>query len=219
MNWLNNLERKFGRYAISNLMTYIVGISAGVYIIQNILRIPLTYYLAFIPELIMEGQVWRIITFIFIPPSASMIFIIFVFYFYYMIGNTLENEWGTFKFNLYYLFGMLGTIIAALITGYGTSVYLNLSLFLGFAYLFPNIEILLFFIIPVKIKWLAYLNWAFFILNLITGTMGERVAIIASLINFFIFFGKDFIDYIKFQRKYGSNRRNFKREMKKYRRY
>src|SRR5690554_2455798 len=108
MNWLNKLERKFGRYAISNLMAYIVGISAGVFIIQNLLQIPLTYYLAFIPRLIMEGQFWRIITFIFIPPNASMIFIIFVLYFYYMIGNTLENEWGTFKFNLYYLFGMLG---------------------------------------------------------------------------------------------------------------
>ena len=218
MNWLNKLERKFGQYAISNLMTYIIGVSAGIYVIQNILRIPLTYYLAFIPELVMKGQVWRIISFIFIPPNASMIFIIFVLYFYYMIGSTLENEWGTFKFNLYYLFGMLGTIIAAFITGYGTSIYLNLSLFLGFAYLFPNIEILVFFILPVKIKYIAYLNWAFFIFNLITGSMGDRVAIIASLINFFIFFGKDFIDYIKFQKKYSANRRNFKKEMKRFNR-
>ena len=113
---------------------------------------------------------------------------------------------------------MLGTILAAFITGYGTSIYLNLSLFLGFAYLFPDIEILLFFILPIKIKYIAYLNWAFFIVNLLTGTMGQRVAIIASLINFFIFFGKDFIDYLKFQRKYSATRRNFKKEMKKFNR-
>src|SRR5690554_5027037 len=131
MNWINKLERKFGRYAIPNLMYYIIGGTAAVYILQTILRFPLIYHLAFIPELIMRGQVWRVITFIFIPPASSMIFIFFVLYFYYMIGSTLENEWGSFKFNLYYLFGMIGTIIAAFITGFGTSVYLNLSLFLG----------------------------------------------------------------------------------------
>lgn len=219
MNWINKLERKFGKYAIPNLMYYIIGITAAVFLIQNILRIPLSYYLAFIPNLIMEGQIWRVITFIFIPPASSIFFMFFVLYFYYMVGSTLENEWGTFRFNLYYLLGMIGTIISAVITGYGTSVYLNLSLFLGFAYLFPNVEILLFFILPVKIKWLAYLNWAYFIYTLIFGGIGAKVAVVASLINFFIFFGKDFIDYIKFQRKYGSTRKNFKREMRKYKRY
>ena len=146
------------------------------------------------------------------PPCSSY----FVLYFYYMIGTTLENEWGSFKFNLYYLFGMVGTIIAAFITGYGTSFYLNLSLFLGFAYLFPDVEVHLFLILPIKIKWLAYLNWAFFAFTILFGSMGERLAVIASLINFFIFFGKDLIDYIKFRRRYGNTRKNFKREMKRF---
>jgi membrane associated rhomboid family serine protease len=216
MKWLNKLERKFGRYAISNLMYYIIGITLAVYIVQYVLNISAYRYLAFIPGLIMKGQVWRIITFIFIPPASSIVTIAFVMYFYYMMGTTLENEWGTFKFNIYYLFGMIGTIIAAFLTGDGTSVYLNLSLFLAFAYLFPDIEILLFFILPVKVKWIAYMDWAYFIFSLIFGTMSTRVAAIASLINFFIFFGDDFINYIKHQRKYGATRRNFKREMKKY---
>lgn len=216
MKWLNKLERKFGRYAIPNLMYYIIGITLAVFVVQYVLNISSYHYLAFIPDLIMKGQVWRIITFIFIPPASSIITIAFVMYFYYMMGMTLENEWGTFKFNIYYLFGMIGTIIAAFLTGSGTSVYLNLSLFLAFAYLFPDIEILLFFILPVKVKWIAYLDWAYFILSLIFGTMSTRVATIASLINFFIFFGDDFINYIKNQRKYGATRRNFKREMKKY---
>jgi len=216
MKWLNKLERKFGRYAISNLMYYIIGITLAVYIVQYVLNISAYSYLAFIPGLIMKGQVWRIITFIFIPPASSIVTIAFVMYFYYMMGTTLENEWGTFKFNIYYLFGMIGTIIAAFLTGDGTSVYLNLSLFLAFAYLFPDIEILLFFVLPVKVKWIAYMDWAYFIFSLIFGTMSTRVAAIASLINFFIFFGDDFINYIKHQRKYGATRRNFKREMKKY---
>jgi len=216
MKWINKLERKFGRYAISNLMYYIIGITMAVYIVQYTLNVSLSYYLAFIPSFIMQGQFWRIITFIFIPPAASIIMIAFVMYFYYMMGTTLESEWGTFKFNLYYLFGMIGTIIAAFITGSGTSVYLNLSLFLAFAYLFPNVEILLFFILPVKVKWIAYLDWIYFALSLIFGTMSTRIAAIASLINFFIFFGEDFINYINYQKKYGATRRNFKREMKKY---
>ena len=200
-------------------MYYIVGGTAAAYLIQMVLRIPITYYLAFIPGMIMEGQIWRVISFVFIPPASSMLFIFFVLYFYYMIGTTLENEWGSFKFNLYYLFGMVGTIIAAFITGYGTSFYLNLSLFLGFAYLFPDVEVHLFLILPIKIKWLAYLNWAFFAFTILFGSMGERLAVIASLINFFIFFGKDLIDYIKFRRRYGNTRKNFKREMKRFKRY
>jgi len=216
MKWLNKLERKFGRYAIPNLIYYIIGITMAVYIVQYTLNISAYSYLAFMPNLIMRGQVWRIITFIFIPPASSIITIAFVMYFYYLMGTTLENEWGTFKFNIYYLFGMIGTIIAAFLSGAGTSVYLNLSLFLAFAYLFPDIEILLFFILPVKVKWIAYLDWVYFIFSLIFGTMSSRIAAIASLINFFIFFGDDFINYIKDQRKYGATRRNFKREMKKY---
>ena len=216
MKWLNKLERKFGRYAIPNLMNYIVGMTMAVYIVQYVLNISAYRYLAFIPDLIMKGQVWRIITFIFIPPASSIITIAFVIYFYYLMGTTLENEWGTFKFNIYYLFGMIGTIIAAFLTGSGTSVYLNLSLFLAFAYLFPDVEILLFFMLPVKVKWIAYLDWVYFILSLIFGTMSTRIAVTASLINFFIFFGEDLINYIKYQRKYGATRRNFKREMRKY---
>ena len=216
MKWLNKLERKFGRYAIPNLMNYIVGMTMAVYIVQYVLNISAYRYLAFIPDLIMKGQVWRIITFIFIPPASSIITIAFVIYFYYLMGTTLENEWGTFKFNIYYLFGMIGTIIAAFLTGSGTSVYLNLSLFLAFAYLFPDVEILLFFMLPVKVKWIAYLDWAYFIFSLIFGTMSTRIAVTASLINFFIFFGEDLINYIKYQRKYGATRRNFKREMRKY---
>ena len=135
-------------------------------------------------------------------------------YFYYFLGSTLENVWGTFRFNLYYLVGLIGAVIAAFFTGYGTSTYLNLSLFLAFAFLFPDHEILLFFFFPIKMKYLAYVDWILFAVQLIFGDWSTKAAIIASLINFFLFFGGDLIRFVKNQKKYGAQRRNFRREMK-----
>ncbi len=215
MNWLYKLERKYSKYAINNLMQYIIMSTVTIYILQYIMKINLYPYLAFIPKLVMEGQIWRVITFIFLPPYASVFSMILMSYFFYMIGNTLEYQWGSFKFNIYYLFGIIGAIIAAFITGYGTNTYLNLSLFLAFAYMFPDVEVNLFYLIPIKIKWLAYLDWFYFGYSLIFGSFGVKVATVMSLINFFIFFGKDFINFIKNRKRYGSVQRNFRKEMRK----
>ena len=214
MKWLNKLERKYSRFGIENLMQYIVGITVIVYLLENFMRIDITSYLYFSPALIRRGEVWRIITFIFMPEFGSIISMFFASYFYIMIGNTLESHWGTFRFNLYYLFGIIGAIIAGMITGFGSAHYLNLSLFLAFAYLYPDMEVRLFYLIPIKVKWLAYLDWFYFIVSLINGSWGVRAAVIVSLINFFIFFGKDFIDYIKNKRRYGSVQSNFKKQMR-----
>ena len=214
MKWLNKLERKYSRFGIENLMQYIVGITVVVYLIQNFMGIYIAQYLYFSPQLILRGEVWRVITFIFIPEYGSIISMFFASYFYIMIGNTLEYHFGTFRFNIYYLCGIIGTIIAGLITGYGSAHYLNLSLFLAFAYLYPDVEVRLFYLIPIKVKWLAYLDWFYFIVSLVTGTWGQRAAVIVSLINFFIFFGKDFIDFIQNKRRYGSVQSNFRRQMR-----
>lgn len=217
MNWLNKLERKMGRFAIPNLMLYISVTIAAVFIgdvIFSVQKISLSGYLALYTQAALEGQFWRFLTFIFVPPSGNIITLFFFVYFYYFLGSTLENVWGTFRFNLYYLVGMVGAIIAALLTGYGTSTYLNLSLFLAFAFLFPDHEVLLFFFFPIKMKYLAYVDWALFILQLIVGDWATRGAIIASLLNFFLFFGGDFIRWIKNQKKYAAQRRNFRRAMK-----
>ena len=157
MNWLDKLEKRLGRFAIKGLMMYIVAITGVVY--------AFSYFdngrfvigkLMLIPQLVLRGEVWRLVTYIFIPPNTSIMWILFTLYFYYMVGNALEQEWGSFKFNMFYLTGMIGTTIAAFITGYGaTSLYLNLSLFLAFAKIYPDFELLLFFVIPVKVKYLA----------------------------------------------------------------
>ena len=132
MSWLDKLERKFGRWGIPNLMLYIVITIAAVFIgdvIFSVRGVSLSSYLALFTQAAVHGQFWRFITFIFVPPTTSIISLFFFLYFYYFLGSTLENVWGTFRFNLYYLFGWIGAIIAAFFTGYGTSTYLNLSLF------------------------------------------------------------------------------------------
>ena len=220
MNWLDKLERKFGRLGIPNLMLYIVVTVAAVFIgdvIFSVQGISLSGYLALYTQAAVHGQFWRFLTFLFVPPTTSIISLFFFLYFYYFLGSTLENVWGTFRFNLYYLVGVIGAIVAAFFTGYGTSTYLNLSLFLAFAFLFPDHEILLFFFLPIKMKYLAYVDWALFALQLIFCDWATRAAIIASLVNFFLFFGGDLLRFVKNERKYGAQRRNFRREMKNQR--
>ena len=194
LNLLDKLERKFGKYAIPDLMRYIVGLNAIVFVLMKLGNSgAFIEKLTLVPSAIMQGEVWRIFTYIFIPPSFSLIWIIFVLWFYYMLGSTLEQEWGSFKFNVFYLLGMLGTAVAAFIFGgSGTATYLNLSLLFAFARLFPDYEILIYFILPLKIKYLAWFNWAF-VAYTILFMPSLRMAAVVSILNYFIFFGKDII--------------------------
>lgn len=219
MNWLNKLERKIAKFAIHNLMYYIVMLTGLVFVLSMFFGGDFLSRLYFSPALIMQGEIWRIITFIFIPPSNSIIWIIFALYFYYMIGGTLEQQWGTPKFNLYYFIGALATVVASLLTGsIGTPMYLNLSLFLAFAHLFPNFQVLLFLIIPVKMKYLAYLNWFFFAYTIVTGTMSQRVAAIVALANFFLFFYGDFTRFLKRTTSTKNTKTNYNRQIREFKR-
>mgnify|MGYP000862497088 CR=1 FL=1 len=219
MRFLDKLERKFGRYAVKNLMTYIVIGNLAVFILEYLMpSLNISYKLALIPYYISKGQLWRLVTYIFIPPQSSIIFIFFALYFYYIIGNTLESLWGSFRLNVYYLVGMIGTTIAGYLTGYSDSTHLNLSLFLAFAYLFPDHEILLFFILPVKIKYIAWLNWAFIAFRVIFGSLGQKIVAIVSVLNFLLFFGQDIIRTIKNKRAVYRNRKNFYRQLEEGRR-
>ncbi|MFP4661584.1 MAG: hypothetical protein ACLFPF_05285 [Halanaerobiales bacterium] len=229
MKWLNKLQRKYGRYAIKNLMLYIVFLTGAVYLID--LLDPTGRFLGqltLVPSRVMQGEIWRLITYVFVPPTRS-IFIIFALYFYYMIGSSLERVWGSFKFNMYYLIGIAATTVVAFLTnGVGTPVYLNLTLFLAFARLYPNFQILLFFILPVKMKYLAWITWAYFgliIIQYLGGLVlavfsaglrypdsGTVITLLIALSNYFIFFGQDIIKDIKLKGKVQKNRRKFQRE-------
>ena len=149
MNWIDKLEKKFGRYAIRNLMYYIIILYAVGYVI--LLFAPDMYYnyLSLDASAILHGQIWRIATFLIYPPNTSLIWFLVVLYLYYSIGRELESQWGTFRFNLYFFTGVLLHIIAAFVCQYGFGVnfsqyfgtyWLNNSLFLAYAATYPNMQ-------------------------------------------------------------------------------
>lgn len=208
MNWLNKLERKIGRFALPNLMLYMV----SAYIIGFVLQLVnpgLLSYLTLSPYHIMHGQVWRLITWILMPTESNVFFLLIMALFYYQLGTTLERTWGTFRFNVYIIGGMLFTVVGAfvlygiyaavlgagaseqlsLLLSYGFSTnYINMSIFLAFATMYPNMEVLLMFILPIKMKWMAYVYVGITIYELIVTGWAGRVAILMSLMNFLIFF-------------------------------
>lgn len=212
---LYRLEYKYGRFAIQNLMIYICATMLAVYLLQNMVGIPIVQYIALYRPALLQGQVWRLITFLFVPPASSPIWVLFTLYFYFFIGNALEQHWGAFKFNLYYLSGVLFTILAALLAGYGQNQYLNLSLFLAFAQLFPDTEFLLFFILPIKAKYLAYVDWALFALSFLFGDITTKITVLFAIGNFMLFFGKDFLGGIRNYSRYNNSTRvNFRKAMR-----
>ena len=144
-----------------------------------------------------HGQVWRLVTFLFIPPPSSPLWILINLYFTWWVGSSLEQNWGAFKFNAYYLLGALGTIVAAVIAGPATNFWLDASLFLAFATVFPDVQILLFFIIPVRVKWLGIIAAVGIAYAAAMGTWGTRGSIVASLANYLIFFGEHWYGVFK----------------------
>lgn len=209
MNWISKLERKFGRYAIPNLMMYII-ILYGVGFVLNLINPSFYYtYLSLDAQAILHGQIWRIFTFIIEPPSDSLIWIIFALYLYYFIGKQLEMVWGAFRFNLYFFSGVLFHVLAAILTYLFTGIslqlgttYLNMSLFFLFAALFPDEQLYLYMIIPIKVKWLAIFDGIFFVWAVIQAFLpsyggnalygayykANALAAVVSILNFLIFF-------------------------------
>ncbi|AOR23814.1 rhomboid family intramembrane serine protease [Clostridium taeniosporum] len=204
MKWLNKLERKFGKYYIPNLMWLVISLSALVYVITYFILGNFNYInkLVLYPEAVMNGEIWRLITFVLIPPlSGNLLVVIITLYFEYIVGTNLENVWGGFKFNVYFFVGVISTIIISFLTGtVATGSAVTLSLFLAFAKLFPEHTVLLFFIVPIKMKWLGYLAWAKIIFDIVYslihggGFIGVIVCLI-PIINYLLFFAKS--DYKK----------------------
>lgn len=215
MRWIDKLERRFGKYAIHNLMYYIVMLYAVGFVIQVVNPGIYSAYLALDPAAILHGQVWRIFTFIIQPPTDNFLFVFFSLYLYFIIGRTLEYQWGTFRFNLYFFSGMFLHVLACLIIylvsgislSYG-SLYLNLSLFLVYLFLYPDVQFLLFFILPIRAKVLGYIEGAYYAITIISGFVvpigsslwmgllragiiahpANSIAALVSLLNFIIFY-------------------------------
>lgn len=211
MDWIDKLDRKFGRHSIPHLMYFITGIMLAVYVANLVLGGTISSMLYFDRGLIFQGQVWRLLTFAFLPPNSSPIWILFSLYFYCIIGNGLESAWGSFRFNIFYLVGVIATILSGLITGYAVNDYLNMSLFLAFAAIYPDHQVLMFFFLPIKIKWLALLDIVYFLGAFLFGTWSSRVAILFAVLNILLFFGGDFLRNIKQQAGYFKTRYNYRK--------
>lgn len=205
MNWLSKLERKLGKYAVPNLMYYIIilyGIGNVIYMVNPSLY---SYFSLDFSQVIFRGQIWRLVTFLMQPISNNIVMVVLMLYIYYMIGRQLEAILGTFRFNYYYFCGVLLHILASLLVFllsgmtfvWSPSVeYLNLSLFLVFAVLFPNTQFLLFFAIPVEGRLLAIIDGIYFIWAIVRPFLpgygwqfyGAAFSAAAALLNFALFY-------------------------------
>lgn len=196
MGFLNKLEKKFGRYAIPNLMYYIMILYAmGIFVRYFAPEVYMEYLMLDASKLLC-GQIWRVVTFMMWPLDNNMILNLLVMYCYYNIGRTLEYVWGSFRFNVYIFMGILGHVLAALliyfVTGGGiyplTADYLNLSMFFAYAATFPDQRFLLFYVIPVKAKWLALFEAAYFVYGFVFGGITTKITVVMSLLNFILYF-------------------------------
>ena len=198
-------------WGIPNLMRYIVIGTVAMYILCLLTQYQAYSALALIPGAVLHGEVWRLITFVFLPMDFSPIFLLLSLYFCYWMGYMLENYWGTPKFTIYYISGIVLTILAAFIAYFAGGLgimtglhYVNMAMFLAYAALNPNAMVLLFFFIPIKIKWLAWADLAYFAYGVITsiaiGDWGGAVAPVVALLNFVVFFYPYFSKKARIQR-------------------
>ncbi len=204
---LNKLERKLNKFAVRNLMLYIIGGYIVGYIIAFASQRSGVNYLSYMtlePYFIIHKlQLWRLLSWVMIPPTSGLFFVLIMCLLYYQLGTALERSWGTFRFNVYIFGGILLTIIGAfLLYGYTTlttgnpvigignyvsTYFINMSIFLAFSMSFPNMMIMLYFFIPIKMKWMAAVYGAMIVYEFAVGSVVDRVMIICSLANFLIF--------------------------------
>lgn len=197
--WLDRFCYKHPRLSIPGLMKYIV--------IGNVLVYLLDMFslgsgglgsslLCFSPSAILSGQIWRLVTFVFVPYGSSNLFVFAInLYFYYFIGTALEREWGSNKFTIFYFFGVILNILVGFLVGGASMYYVNMSMFFAFATLYPDLQFLLFFIIPVKAKWLAWIDGVFFAISVIRYLMAGYFLMalvpIVAVLNYLLFFASD----------------------------
>ncbi len=205
MSFFKNLRRQFDLFCyrnrnkgIPNLMLYIVLGTAVVYVMSQMSRNPFLYNLLYFDrELILRGQVWRLITYPLTYNAGSLLLTAISLFCYYSLGRAMENIWGTLRFNLFYLTGVVMMDVYCMIFGgYASVTYLNLSLFLSYATLYPDSQFLLFFIIPIRAWIFALFDLAIVLIDLVSLPFPYNLFSVISLANYFLFFGKDVLNVI-----------------------
>ena len=206
---LHRLERLLGRFAIPNLALYLIGgqvMFLGFSLLGgfDLARIIL------VPAYVLQGEVWRLFSFVLVPPASgtltltAALFLAISWYFFYMISQALENYWGVFRFNLFFLIGWVLTVAVSFLTPEMRTSYefFAVSVFLAFALLNPDFELYLFFILPVKIKWFALVIWIGLGFAFVTGSWNIRLAVLASVGNYLIFFTGEIVSRMKTGRRH-----------------
>jgi hypothetical protein len=214
MSLLSRLDAKFGRYAVPNLTVIVIAGQVLVYLTEMFAQndgrsvVPL---IQFSTAAVLEGEVWRLVTFLFSPPTMNALFAFFFWYLFYLFGTTLEADWGVFRYNVFLAVGYVASLVAAIVTalvfgnGVASNGFLYGSVFLAFARLYPEFVMYLFFILPVKIKWLALLQWVLYAWTFLVGGWLERAMVAASVFNYLLFFGRS----IWFNMKHAERRMRF----------
>jgi hypothetical protein len=237
LSLIDRLQRRFGWLAVPNVtITLIVG--QAVLYVANFLAsrgiLPEGVALDRVmldPAKVMQGEVWRLVTFMFTPPPIGPIFVIFYFALFHLFGTTLEQQWGTFKYNLFLLIGYVANVAAAFIGALvlqqqlapelnetlklasitATNGFLYGSIFLAFARLYPDFTLNLFFVLPIRIKWLALVTWIGYAFVIIRGDWVSRLLIIATVLNYLLFFGREHVR----EWRHGQRKRTFQTQAKR----
>lgn len=210
---IEKMERRFGGYAVAGLIRYIVLFNGLVYVLQ--LLVPgFDQFLLLRPDLVMSGQVWRLFTWVFLPETMSPIWILFALLFLWFLGDLLEESWGSFRVNLFYLSGWFFTTVAGMLLpgsglGAGANVFLNLSILFAAATMQPAYQVMLFFVIPLQLKWLAILSAVLLGLSALGMPLESKAAVLLSFANYFLFFGPEFVRGKREQGRQSARREKF----------
>jgi hypothetical protein len=232
MSLLSRLERRFGRFAIPNLTTALVVGQAALYVANLAPQGIALDRVQLIPSRVLDGEWWRVVTFLFTPPGDGPLFVIFYFILLHLFGSTLEHHWGVFRFNVFILVGWVANVGAAFLayaivgagipegagllketlqTLYASNGFLYSSLFLAFARLYPDFILNLFFVLPIRIKWLALVHWLVFGYMVFRGPWMTRMLVVATVLNYLLFFGPEHMREFRQQHR----RRSFQTKAKK----
>jgi hypothetical protein len=218
MTILARLERRFGRFAIPNLTAFII---AGQVVLYMANAFPAGQgpaatldAIRLEPDKVVQGEYWRVITYLFDPPATNPLFAFFFWYLFYLMGTTLEAVWGAFRYNMFLAIGFLASIAMAFVFWFvfrvpgiaATNAFVQGTVFLAFARLYPDFTLMIFFVLPVKIRWLALIAWIWYGLSFLTGNWMTSLMIVASVLNYLLFFGRD----IRYQLRHGHRRMQFR---------
>jgi len=215
MSLLDKLERRIGFIAIPGLIRIVVTFNVLVFGLVLLTsgssdQPGFDSYLSLNMARVRAGEVWRLVTYIFVPQTQHFLFVAMALWFLWFIGDGLERVWGPFRLTIYFIVGMIGTTVAAIFGGSQfSSVMLFSTLFFAFAHFYPEETIYVFFILPMKIKWLAWIYAAILMLGFVVNPMSYRLAMIAAFSNYFIFFGPDIYHQLRHRKEVATRRRRF----------